>query len=318
MELKKISKKIIKLTIIIASYGFIIIKLYHYNENSNIVEQFYKFTYYKFFIFIIVLLLMIVNWSIESVKWRLLVSRLEKISFLTSFKAVLSGVTVSIFTPNRVGEFGGRIFVLENKNRISGIFATIVGGLSQLIITIVAGIISLILLFALFPEKVFSIKYNNNILVFLLLIISVLIIYFYLNINKYSKYIIKLPYIKRFKKYIDILASYNKSELAKVLFISFVRYLVFVIQFYLLLYVFDVNINIIPAFISIGLIFLTMSAIPTVTLVEIGIRGSVALFFLGMFSGQVVGIVSTSIVLWIINLAIPALVGSFVFYKIKI
>ena len=106
--------------------------------------------------------------------------------------------------------------------------------------------------------------------------------------------------------------------MSKVLFISFFRYLVFLTQFYLLLQVFGVNINIIPAFISIGLIFLTMSAIPTVTLAEIGIRGSVAIYFLGMFSDEIVGIVSTSIMLWIINLAIPALVGSLVFYKIKI
>ncbi len=318
MEFKKLYKKIIKLAIIIASYGFIIIKLYRYKEIDNIVEQFSQFNYYNLFIFIIVLLLMPVNWSIESVKWRILVKHLERISFLTSLKAVLSGVTVSIFTPNRVGEFGGRIFVLRKKNRVPAIFATIVGSFSQLIITISVGIISLILFFILFPEKVIDIKYNNYIFIILLVLISVSIIYIYFNIDKFSKYIIRLPYIKKFKKYIEIISLYNKQELSKVLFISLIRYLVFLTQFYLLLHVFNVNIEIVPAFISIGLVFLTMTAIPTITLAEIGIRGSVAIYFLGMFSDEIVGIVSTSIVLWIINLSIPALVGSLVFYKIKI
>ena len=318
MELKKIYKKIIKFAVIIASYGFIIIKLYRYKDIDNIVEQFFQFNHYNLFLLILVLLLMVANWSIESAKWKILVKHLEKITFFTSLKAVLSGVTVSIFTPNRVGEFGGRIFVLKKSNRVSAIFATIVGSFSQLIITIVVGLISLILLFIIFPEKIINIKFNNHLLIILLIFISGLIIYIYLNIDKCSKYIIKLPYIKRLKKYLKIISLYKKSELSEVLFISFIRYLVFLTQFYLLLKVFNVNINIVPAFISIGLVFLTMTAIPTITLAEIGIRGSVALFFFGMFSDEAVGIVSTSIVLWIINLAIPALVGSIIFYKFKI
>lgn len=318
MDFNKIYKKIIKLSVIIASYGFIIFKLYQYNEENNIIEQFYKFNCYSLFLLILVLFLMIVNWSIESAKWKILIKHLEKISFFTSLKAVLSGVTVSIFTPNRVGEFGGRIFVLKKRNRVSAIFATIVGSFSQLIITIVVGLISLIMLFIISPEKIIHIKFNNNFLIILLFIVCVSIIYIYLHLDKCLNFIIKLPYLKKTKKYIEIISSYNKKELLKILFISFIRYLVFLTQFYLLLLVFNVNIGIVPAFISIGLIFLAMTAIPTITLAEIGIRGSVALFFFGMFSDEIVGIISTSIVLWIINLAIPALIGSFIFYKFKI
>ncbi|MBE9468956.1 MAG: hypothetical protein IMY72_11655, partial [Bacteroidetes bacterium] len=91
----------------------------------------------------------------------------------------MSGVTVSIFTPNRVGEFGGRIFVLKRKNRVSAIFATIVGSFSQLIITIVVGLISLIVLFIFFPEKINNIKFNNQLLIILLIIVSVSILYIY-------------------------------------------------------------------------------------------------------------------------------------------
>ncbi|RLD64192.1 MAG: hypothetical protein DRJ01_01625 [Bacteroidetes bacterium] len=318
MTLKKIYKKIIKISVIIASYGFIILKLYRYNETNNIIEQFFKFDYSSLFLLTLVLLLMFANWGIESAKWKILIKHLEKITFFTSLKAVLSGVTVSIFTPNRVGEFGGRIFVLKRRNRVPAIFATIVGNFSQLIITIVVGLISLIILLIIFPEKIIKINFNSNLLIILLFIFSFLIIFIYLHLDKCLNFLIKLPYIKKIKKYIDIISSYNKRELLKILLISFIRYFVFLTQFYLLLLVFNVNIGIIPAFISIGLVFLTMTGIPTITLAEIGIRGSVALFFFGMFSDEVVGIVSTSIVLWIINIAIPALIGSFIFYKFKL
>ena len=39
-----------------------------------------------------VILLMIVNWSIEAVKWKISVSEIQKVSFTKSLRAVLSGV----------------------------------------------------------------------------------------------------------------------------------------------------------------------------------------------------------------------------------
>src|ERR1700746_3482957 len=46
---------------------------------------------------LLILLLMLVNWSIEALKWKILIAPLETITFLSSYKAVLTGVTVSIF-----------------------------------------------------------------------------------------------------------------------------------------------------------------------------------------------------------------------------
>src|SRR5215208_118256 len=54
---------------------------------------------------VIVVFLMIVNWSIEAIKWKLSVQRVQPVSFVKSFCAVLSGVSFSVSTPNRVGEY---------------------------------------------------------------------------------------------------------------------------------------------------------------------------------------------------------------------
>ena len=55
---------------------------------------------------------------------------------------------------------------------------------------------------------------------------------------------------------------------------------------------------------------LTMTIIPTIALTELGVRGSVALYFIGLISSNDIGIVTASFTLWFINLAIPAIIGS--------
>ena len=85
---------------------------------------------------------MFVNWSLEALKWKLLISPLESISYKTSLKGIFSGITMSIFTPNRVGEFAGRVFFLEKADKIQASIMSLIGSLMQLVITIIAGVLA--------------------------------------------------------------------------------------------------------------------------------------------------------------------------------
>src|ERR1039457_787734 len=89
--------------------------------------------------FVIVFLLIFVNWGIETVKWRYLIRKIEYVPFFKSFSSILSGIAVSTFIPTRVGEYFGRVFVLDKASRIEGILITLVGSLSQLLVTLIAG-----------------------------------------------------------------------------------------------------------------------------------------------------------------------------------
>ena len=89
--------------------------------------------------FLLVLLLVFVNWGFEALKWKSLIDKIEKISLPRAFKAIFSGVTVSIFTPNRAGEYVGRIFHLEKADRINAVLITMVCSVAQLMVTSSAG-----------------------------------------------------------------------------------------------------------------------------------------------------------------------------------
>jgi hypothetical protein len=56
--------------------------------------------------------------------------------------------------------------------------------------------------------------------------------------------------------------------------------------------------------------FFVLAAVPTVALTELGVRGSISIFFIGLVSTNILGILVSSFALWIINLVIPALIGS--------
>ncbi|MFA6401838.1 MAG: hypothetical protein WCX31_09470 [Salinivirgaceae bacterium] len=61
-----------------------------------------------------------------------------------------------------------------------------------------------------------------------------------------------------------------------------------------------------------------MTFIPTFALAELGVRGSVAVLVIGTLSPLSSAIIAASVLLWIINLALPALVGAQFLYRFKV
>lgn len=260
-------------------------------------------------------LLMFFNWSVEAIKWQLLVNKLTHVNFLTSLRAVLSGVTISFFTPNRVGEFAGRMMFLDPKIRLQSVLSTLIGSISQLLITIVAGLTGISLLIKYFFEISFTFQAVISILS---ITVSVVLIFLFLHL----KLITHISFLKKLpastKKYIDVFENYSSRDLKKVLAFSFMRFLLFTFQYWLLLKMAGVLLPLTTAALAISVIFLVLALIPTIAFAELAFRGSVALAILEIFSSNTEGILMASFGLWLINLALPAAMGSFMFLYFKL
>ncbi len=309
---KKPNFLILKVSIVLSTYAYIAYKIYNSKEIPQFLLGNFVFNRIKVSIIIIVFFLMIVNWLLEAVKWKILVKKIIKINVAQSLYSVIAGISVGIFTPNRLGEFVGRPYFLDKSKMVSGFFAAVVGSLSQSFITILIGILS-INLYLLGNQDMLSISKTY---IYLILTFSVLLIIFtgyaYFNPVFLVKLKRKFGVFKKREEELHFLASYKLKELLNILFFSFSRYLVFFMQFYLLLVFFNIEISGYNAFIAIGLIYLFLLVIPGFALSEIGVRGSLAIFFLGMFSNDYSAILLATISLWIINLALPAIWGTFI------
>jgi hypothetical protein len=267
---------------------------------------------------IAVFILMIINWGIEAFKWKLSVQKIQRLTLFTSFKAILSGTSFSVSTPNRVGEYLGRILYMSEGNRLKAISLTVAGSMSQLIITLFMGLLGFIML----EKQITTGQLLSAIWIqamiygvsFSLLILTV----FYFRLSWIIKWIDRLPGFKKYAWLIKGLEEFNATLLLQLLSLSALRFLVFTIQYYLLFRLFSVDVSWWQGLWAVSVSFLIMAVIPTIALfTDLSLRGKVSLKLLGLFSANNLGISLTAVSIWFINLIIPALTGSLLILSIK-
>lgn len=270
--------------------------------------------------FWLVILFVFVNWGMEARKWQILMKPLQPLSFITAFKSVLCGVTLSLNTPNRMGEYSGRILFVNEGNRLKAITLSIAGGMAQLIITMLMGCFGLLFLLigkdvssTLMGVSVFWIK----IFLYGSVIGTIVFIFFFFKLGLLIRLLEKLPYANRFSKYINILQTFEAKVLLRLLSISFFRYIVFVLQYIFMLQLLHVEQNMWTGFWIITVMFWILAIIPSFAIAELGIRGTVAKTLFS-YSLNTLGILTATFGIWFVNLFIPALIGSLLILGIKI
>ncbi|MGB0403615.1 MAG: lysylphosphatidylglycerol synthase transmembrane domain-containing protein [Salibacteraceae bacterium] len=282
------------------------------NQNINDILSFLETTMndnqsQKFII--VCLCLMPINWLLESFKWQILISKIQKINWIRSYKAILAGVTVSIFTPNRIGEYAGRVLFVHHNNRIQAVFSTLISSIGQLTSTLIFGSISIYLFYLNEYKHTGNSWIDNYLLALLIVMISTLIILF-VSTPSLISLLRKLKALRKVKKYVSFFNRYSVYELLKILTISILRYSVYSLQLYLILHAFGVELSISQGITLIPITFFIMTIIPSIALAELGIREAVALTVIGTASDNTIGILSATFMLWTINLVVPAILGS--------
>ncbi len=272
------------------------------------------------FKFWVVILFVFVNWGLEAWKWQLLMKALQPMSFITAFKSVLCGVTFSLNTPNRIGEYGGRIIFVNKGNRLKAISLSVVAGMAQLIITMLMGCLGLAYLLFMRNEAgslpgipVFWV----SIFFYASIFGTCIFVLFFFRLGLLLRLLKKFPYANRFLKYINVLETFDAKFLLRLLSISFFRYIIFVLQYIFILQVLQVEQNVWTGFWIITVMFWILAIIPSIAIAELGIRGTVAKALFS-YSSNTIGILTATFGIWFINLFIPALIGSLLILGIKI
>lgn len=267
---------------------------------------------------ILVVLLMPINWMFETKKWNILIRNFEKLSFGKSLAAILAGVTFSIFTPNRVGEYGGRVLFVKPENNWKAVVATLVGSYSQLLAILGFGVLGFGVFMSLYLELDQII--SRGIIFLSIALISIMLFCFY-NINLVIPLAKKIPYAYRFKKIVkdvNVLRSYNRTILNQALLYAALRYLVYTFQYLLILRYFGIEVSMIEGLSGIATIYLFQTSIPLPPLMGLVARGELAILIWSNFSANEISILAATFILWIINIIIPALIGTIFIGNINI
>ena len=278
-----------------------------------------SFTDIRVLNFILVFVLMFVNWSLEALKWKISVQGVQPVSFFRSLKAIFSGVSFSVTTPNRTGEYLGRVLYMDDGNRLRVISLTILGSISQLLVTIFFGMLGLLILRHDIDKMSLSgwMEWLKDLGIIGAFFAFIVLTVFYFRIGWLVKWIDKIPAIKKYIWLINELEKTDTTLLMRLLSISLLRYLVFATQYFLLFHFFGVEVNWWQGFWATAIVFFVMAITPTIELFEVVKKMYVTKEIFAIFTVNTLAIGFVTTTIWCINLVIPAAIGSLLILGIK-
>lgn len=294
---------------------FIYKKLSDHKDLNHFSELVSKLSTVKVYTVIsLIFSLMLVNWLIESAKWKFLISKVESISYYKAVESVFCGLTWAIFTPNRIGEYGGRVFFLSPRRRIQGAVAMSVGQIAQMVITNVVG--SLAILWFIYNFKPLD-QWLFIAFSFLVIGFCFFFLVFYFNIRWIEKSLNSIKFLKKYKRFFSVLNRYHTKELAKVMLFSIARFAVFTCQYILIIYLLLPEIAFYKSALMVFILFFIQSALPSLDLLDIGVRSLTGTYFFGFITTHDVAIMAAIALIWFVNLIVPAIIGSYFVFKLK-
>ncbi len=295
---------LIKLSIVVAAFYFIFKKLTN-NEAlqfSVFVNFLIKKSLFSLKNITFLLFLSLFNWFFEILKWQTLVSSIKKITFKNALEQSLGALTASLFTPNRVGEYGAKTIYFGTPYRKRIVLINLLSNMLQMAVTTTLGAIGLCFLI---------IKYNIVINYYKLIggtavgLILVLLIGFGI---KNSKLTIKSFSLEKVKEFIIF---FPRNKLILGFLLSLIRYAIFSFQFYFLLQIFGVDISYLNAMIIITSMYVLSSIIPSIFIFDVVIKGSVALYVFSFIGVNELTILSVVTLMWLFNFVLPSIFGSY-------
>lgn len=292
----------LKVFILTITFGYIYFKITN-RSTVGFTEFIYAVTSKEHVVPAIVLFvgLATVNWCFEILKWKAVASVVQPISFRTALKQSLTSLTVSLATPNRLGEYGAKAYFFPKQKRKKILLLTFFSNGMQLAATIFFGGIGIAYL--LFTHALLFSPLHMVLCVLIFLLLGVFGYLFKeqafltkgLTIVKVLRFLKQLPGIVQFK----------------TVCFSVIRYATFSLLFLQILWFFGAKITFSEGMYLIFAMYLFVSVIPTLFVLDVVVRGGVAVWLFSLAGVSELTVLSTVLFMWLLNFVIPALWGSF-------
>jgi len=315
--LKKVNYKyrqflffLIKLSIVLGAFYFIYKKTVYNNSISlsEFILQLEKIFTNNYNAVFILLSFTFFNWFFEILKWKSLVEVIKNIPFIEALKQSLGSLTASLFTPNRIGEYGAKAFYFYKDQRKKALLLNLISNVSQMTVTVVFGIVGF--LFIVFKYSIDLPVFRARRLVYYLAIL-------FLSIFGAQFFISKKIRGFYFNKIVLFFKELPIFVIVKTMLFSIIRYLIFSHQFYYLLLLFGVEMDYNILIRLIFAMYLIASVIPSLPMFDWLIKGSVAVFVFSLVGVNELIVVSITTLMWLLNFAVPAIIGSYFVMNFK-
>lgn len=253
-------------------------------------------------VFLLLILCSFFNWFFEILKWKILVSAISNISFKSAAIQSLTAHAVAIFTPNRVGDFGAKMLFFETKyfKRIAGL--NLLNNIAQMSATIAFGILGLVFV----NTAIFPLIETHQF--YFWLAFSLSIAFFLLMFKMYNA-----KYFNQLKA--NLFLAKNKKK--KLFIFAFVRYLFFSHQYFFIGWVLGWEVSYFTAMPFIFVLYFIASILPSIFVLDSALKAGIGVYLFSTIGVSSFIIISIATLMWLLNFALPAMIGNILMYKTK-
>lgn len=247
-------------------------------------------------------------------RWRILVRLANPQSSSSEiFSSLLCGITLGFITPGRVGEFGRSFFIPTVQwPRLMGL-------------TMLDKLFAMMVLFALGLAGIAPFLHQNvPSIIWLPLMLSGLGFLTLFFILLWSPQFVSSLLLRRqslwkkhpkWRQMVSSLELLNTSTATMVAIIAFAQVITYSFQFYLLVSAFT-SVSIFYCMAAIAAIMWVKTMLP-ISLGDLGVRESAAIFFLGQIGVPEAAAFDASMLLFAMNVLLPAIIGSILLFKMR-
>ncbi|MBN2354775.1 flippase-like domain-containing protein [candidate division KSB1 bacterium] len=308
MGLRSISPKtLIGIKIIIA---VVLVTVLVYRIDPNEIYQ--ALRHVRAFYIILSLLLLPLNIFFQFSRWRILVRLAHpEAKDKDILSSLFCGITLGFITPGRLGEFGRSFFIPATQ------WARLIG------LTLLDKLFALMVLFALGLIGITPFLHQNTPafiwipLLFSALAFLVLFFILLLSPQLFSSVLLRKQALwKNHPRWRQILLSLellSTSVSSKLACLAFAQVTTYTLQFYFLV----ISIHPVPLIAGIAAITAIMwvKTMLPISIGDLGVRESAAIFFLGQLGVPDAAAFDASMLLFAINILLPAILGAFLLLK---
>lgn len=270
-----------------------------------------QFTWKKMPLLLLVVVLMPVNWLLETKKWMALLRPLSVVPMKRALRVVLIGLAGSLFTPNRIGEYGGRLLLLPKAQRHQALYATLLGAFSQWLVLIVLGAwawtgvlwsgwlsVSSLLRWSVTGTTILG---------------TVLLLTVYQHSKAILQWLVRRPRWQRWTQGVadTPFECYTPTLMLRALSYAGIRSLTYSLQYVGLLCFFGYDVPLLLMLLGVLLVYGIQTGLPLPPSTGLLARGNVALLIFGWLQPTAIplSILAATFGLWLLNVVLPALLG---------
>jgi hypothetical protein len=127
----------------------------------------------------------------------------------------------------------------------------------------------------------------------------------------------RVSFLKKYHRFFDVMGKYKFNELLGIMYFSLTRFLIFSFQYYLVIHLLIPQLPLFEVLLMVFIVLLIQSALPSLDLFDITVRSSVATIIFGYVTHQQIAVIAAFASIWLINLIIPAILGSVFIFKLN-